>query len=277
MKLGTVSRNQIIGLILFLELVAVAAFVFYYVMPTNKKIEGVSTEINNMVRELRGIETTKKNLNELQTEVQQFNDELKRLEQHFKQELFITRTLMLLEVLAGNTRVDIVGFKPGGKDNRARRPSGAAQNQPRPEPPKAGGKNAKPVPGQGEKPAKQFNSAQEFKESKYELYVIGQFKNVYNFINELKDFPKLVVLDSIEISMDSSMGKNEGAGAPAAAMPGASQAGSLQVKMPLTFYVQSAEPLVKLGGEKGEQEESSAAAKGSQPAPGPGALPPAGE
>lgn len=274
MKLGTVSKNQVIGLILFLELVAIAAFVFYFVMPTNEKIEGVVTEINNMKRELRGIETTKKNLNELQTEVQQFNDELKRLEQHFKQELFITRTLMLLEVLAGNTRVDIVGFKPSGKDKqKARRPAGgeAAQNRPKPEAAQKGGdaKN-KPAPKQGNKPVKQFNAAQEFKETKYELFVVGQFKNVYNFINELKDFPKLVVLDSLEITADTTA--SEDAGAPVA---GAS-AGALQVKMPLTFYVQSAEPLVKMEGKDGE-DAAQAGGKGAEAQPGAGGNPPPGE
>jgi Tfp pilus assembly protein PilO len=256
MKLGTVSRNQLIGLILFLELVAAAAFVFYYIMPTNKKIGDVTTEINNMQRELRGIETTKKNLSDLQIEVQQYNDELKRLEQHFKQELFITRTLMLLEVLAGNTNVDIVAFKPNNqsKDARRSKPAAGAADKPTPAPAQKGGAK-KPEP---QKKVKSFNAAQEFTETKYELFLVGQFKNVYNFISELKDFPKLVVLDSLDMSADNS--DSGDAGATAA---GGSK-GALQVKMPLTFYVQSAEPLVKFGGE----DPGAATQEGAQPGQG---------
>lgn len=261
MKLGTISRNQIIGLVLFLEIVAAGLFIFYYVMPTNTKIGEVNKVIADMQREMRGIETTKKNLQELQREADEINRELARLEQQFKEELFITRTLMLLEVLAGNTNVDIVGFKPSSQSKgRAKKTSSAQQKPPAPNAAKPGAPAAAAKNQQSKK--KTFIATQEFKETKFELYLVGQFQNIYNFISELKDFPKLVVLDSIDMSVDES----SDAGAPTAG-----EKGSLQVKMPLTFYVQKSEPLVKLGG---QSDEEAAAQEGEQGPVDQGAPPP---
>ena len=260
MQLGTITRTQIFIMIIILELGLAGLFVYFSYMPTSQKITELDTVIKEKTSKVRRIETTKKELKDLENRVVELKKEISRLEQQFKEELFITRTLFLLEQLTLATKIDIVSFKPSAAVGAPAQPAaGATPAAPAAAPAANAGQPVAPG-GQAQKSAKMFNESQEFKKAAFDLDLMGNFSSLNNFLNELTTFPKLVVVDKIEITQQTQGSAPEQTGSATEQQPSK----LLQIKIPLTFFVQKQQSLVTVGGEKGAGAKEDKAKSGGR-------------
>lgn len=241
MQVGSLSRNHIIILAFILLAGLLGAFVYFYVMPENGKIKQLEIEIQEKQRKVREVETTKRALADLKVETDKLNMDIGRLEKFFSEDIYIPTTLQLLENLSKATNMELVSIKPSSNKQPAARPSPAAPGAAAP----AAGKpaaGAAGAPGQlGAKPKKVFNSAQEFRTTIIDIALIGNFKGLNDFLSELSWFPKLVVVNKIDLS------RSLNAGETGQKVVTPEERSKLQIKLPMTFYIQKKESLVNNG------------------------------
>lgn len=247
MQLGTITRNHIVGLIIFLELVLGGCFVWFYALPNNASIQELDKTIAEKQRKNREIEQTKRNLAEQQQEITKLKQELVHLEKFFSEEVYIPTTLKMLEELAQATQVDIISFKPAAAAAKGpARSAGAAGAATATTTAAATGTvRTAGAAGASKKPKKVFNKDDIYKTTVIDIALKAEFKSLYNFLLELSSFPKLVVVDKIEMSRDQVT-----AGTGVSAEQAAAASNKLQIKMPMTFYIQKKQSLVPISPEE---------------------------
>lgn len=241
MQVGSLSRNHIIILSLVLLAGLLGAFVYFYVMPENGKIKQLEIEIQEKQRKVREVETTKRALADLKVETEKLNMDIGRLEKFFSEDIYIPTTLQLLENLSKATNMELISIKPTASKQPTARPSTTAPGAAPPAAGKqaAGAPGAQGAPGQpGAKPKKVFNSAQEFRTTVIDVALIGNFKGLNDFLSELSWFPKLVVVNKIDLS------RSLNAGETGTKVVTPEERSKLQIKLPMTFYIQKKESLV---------------------------------
>ncbi len=248
MEVGSLSanRNLLIILLIILELAAGVVYFIYHYQPTQMELKELNAIVERKKREVREIEMTKRLLSEKRKEIERLKADIARLERFFPEEVFVPRVLVLLENLAEATHLKIqtikpglhgVGARPGATAPVAKRQAETAQVTP-PAAPGAAGKTTGTT--QAANPAAmKFDSTKEYKTIGVDFDVRGSFQNIYNFMNELTTFPKLVVVDTITMAPEGSAGKDsKGKSATRQNEPESGAYVELIVKMPLTFYIQ---------------------------------------
>jgi len=256
MEVGSLSanRNLIIFLIIILELVGGGYYYMFPLKANQQKLKDLNVVVEKKSREVREVEMTKKLLAEKRKEIERLKTEIARLERFFPEEVFIPRVLVLLENLAEATHLSIGTIKPGTQAAAGRRPgtppsavqkpAGAEMAQaptPTVGPAARGnravpGNPAAPGAGPGDKTATKFDSNREYKTINVDFDVKGTFQNISNFMNELTTFPKLVVVDTLDLTPSTKSGSDTNSQTEKEVEVGASA--ELAAKMPLTFYIQ---------------------------------------
>lgn len=240
MEVGSLSGNRNL-IVILLILLQIGASVYYYLQvyqPIVIKIEDRKQVMEKKRKDVREIELTKQLLEETKQEIERLKTDIARLEKFFPEDVFIPRVLVLIENLAIATHVDLDTIRPG-KGGNVRRGGTSGGAVPAPAANAAKGKAAQA----NTPPTLKFDEAGEYKTSEVSLKVRGTFQNIYNFMNELATFPKLVVVDKMTLS-----GKGSGAeGESGSEVEGAPETGrevevggyvELTADIPLTFYVQ---------------------------------------
>lgn len=240
MEVGSLSgnRNLIVVICILLEIGAAVFYYFQAYQPLVVTIEDKKQIMEKKRKDVREIELTKQLLEETKQEIERLKTDIARLEKFFPEEVFIPRVLVLIENLSIATHVEIETIRPG-KSGSVRRGATGAPTQPT-----GGPRTAPGAPGAAgaAKPPVKFNETDEYKTSEVSLKVKGTFQNIYNFMEELATFPKLVVVDKLNMSVDSASGEDgEGMGEGAPETGREVEVGGyveLSVDIPLTFYVQ---------------------------------------
>lgn len=246
----TATRNAIVILVLLLEIGACVAFYFYKYVPMQAEIERKEEIVEEKKRDVREIEMTKRLLTETREEIERLKSDIARLEKFFPQEVFIPRVLVLIENLAMATHVDIQYLKPraGGRAAAASQQSRASSNR-----------RAAPAPATGKTGEKtvEFNSSKEYSQSNIDFKINGSFQNIYNFMNELATFPKLVVVDRLSLNQQQSQTDETGATQEGSAETGLEieVGGYVEVSadLPLTFYIQKQDSSKMLSNASGQE------------------------
>ncbi len=246
MEVGSLSanRNLIIIVLLVLELACIPLFYFYKYVPMEDAIKEKEKIVEEKKRDVREIELTKRLLTETREEIVRLKADIARLEKFFPQEVFIPRVLVLIENLALATHVDINYIKPSSR--RAPKPNANSKAT-------AGARRAAPVPAAGNQKnqATKFDSNKEYAQSNVDFKIDGSFQNIYNFMNELSTFPKLVVVDHLSLTPQQSKEKSESESETG----GSAETGreievggyvKISANMPLTFYIQKQDTSKKL-------------------------------
>lgn len=242
MEVGSLSgnRNLIVVLLILME---IGASVYYYLQvyqPLVINIENRKQVMEKKRKDVREIELTKQLLEETKQEIERLKTDIARLEKFFPEQVFIPRVLVLIENLAIATHVDLDSVRPG-KAGSVRRGGTSGGAVPAPAANAAKGKAG--GAGGVEPPPLKFDEAAEYKTSEVSLKVRGTFQNIYNFMNELATFPKLVVVDRVNLSTKGSDANGE----DGSEVMGAPETGrevevggyvELSADIPLTFYVQ---------------------------------------
>jgi len=228
MQVGSLSanRNLIIVLVILLELGAGVYYFFsvYQTMEQTKRQKEQTVETKK--KEVREIELTKRLLAEERDIIGQLKADIARIEKFFPEEVFIPRVLVLIENLAMATHVEIDSIRP----TRARKRRASAARSGTARPAAASGK---------EKPL--FNPDKEFTTTDIDFKITGSFQNVYNFMDELATFPKLVVVDNLQITPQGDQEESETQSVVGKDRKKDIEIGGymeLDVQLPLTFYVQ---------------------------------------
>jgi len=260
MQVGSLSRNAVIGLILFIQAALIGAFFYWIYMPSSDAMKQLETEIQEKQRKVREVETTKRALADLRVEIDKLNLDISRLEKFFSEDIYIPTTLQLLENLSKATNMELISIKPAADKQATSRPNPATPGGAKaPAPGSATASVAvKPgVPGApgapGAKPKKTFNSDQEFRTTIVDVALIGDFKSLNEFLSELSWFPKLVVVNKLEVSRANSAGEK------GTKVVSPEEASKLQIKLPMTFYIQKKQSLV--GNEEENKKNNAQGAK----------------
>lgn len=261
MQVGSLSGNRNL-IVILLIIVEIGLGVYYYFTKYQEKVAEVEQKklvVEQMKKDVREVELTKQLLEETRQEIEKLKTDIARLEKFFPEDVFVPRVLVLIENLAIATHVDIESIRPGREMEPVRRggTSGGATPAPATGPVAGAPATTTPAPGApatpggGKAPVK-FNEADEYKTSQVDLKVKGTFQNIYNFMNELATFPKLVVVEKISLTGEAD-NKAEGSGKSGGGEEdesGAPETGKevevggyvmLSVDLPLTFYVQKKE------------------------------------
>lgn len=209
----------------------VAYFVYYY-QPQQLVLAEKVQIIEKKKREVREIELTKRMLEEAKEEIGRLKADIARLEKFFPEEVFIPRVLVLVENLAMATHVEIGYIRPSAV-GRGRRPTAAPSGAPA------------PAPVAGAAPERlTFNDKTEYRTSEIDFKINGTFQNIYNFMNELSTFPKLVVVDRLALTPAGGTAKGaeqEEGGAETGREIEVGGYIELSADLPLTFYIQTKE------------------------------------
>lgn len=285
MEIGSLSANKNI-LIVFLILIEIGLGVAYYMYkytPLKEDIVVKQKIRDDKKKQTREIELTKKLLRETKEEMERLKSEIARIEKFFPQEVFVPRVLVLVENLAIATHVNIKSVKPSSERSRKRGGADRAANAPvAPQggaapaaAPAAGAPGA--APGAETKKNKlKFDDKKEYSTSDINFTISGPFNNIYNFLNELTTFPKLVVVDNLSISSkkggDSKSEELTEAGRPSSPETGKEvemgNAISLEAEMPLTFYIQKVKsPDLVVGGGSAGAGTGTGTGAGANPPP----------
>lgn len=238
MEVGSISgnRNLLIALLLIAEIAGGTLYFIYHYQPNQARIQDLQKIVVQKNREVREIELTKRMLSEVRQEIERLKADISRLEKFFPEEVFVPRVLVLIENLADATHIKIESITPTA--GRRSPPAGAGvAEQPTPAAaPAAGGAQ----PAAAAKPgAIIFDSRKEYITTDIDFRAKGTFQNVYNFMNELTTFPKLVVVDTLTLTPEK--GKTGDTGASEESRQQEVEMGgyvTLSVSMPLTFYIQ---------------------------------------
>lgn len=238
MEVGSISgnRNLLISLLLIAEIAGWTLYFIYHYQPNQARIQDLQKIVVQKNREVREIELTKRMLSEVRQEIERLKADISRLEKFFPEEVFVPRVLVLIENLADATHIKIESITPATGRRSPTAGAGVAE-QPAPEAATAAG-GAQPAaaakPG-----AITFDSRKEYTTTDIDIRAKGTFQNVYNFMNELTTFPKLVVVDTLalrpEKEKEGETGASEESRQKEVEMGGYV---TLRVEMPLTFYIQ---------------------------------------
>ncbi len=225
MEIGSLSanRNLIIGFLCFVVLALAFAYGKFYYMPTQVKIQDLEKIVEKKERDVREIEMTRRLLSEKKQEIERLKVDIARLERFFPEEVFIPRVLVLIENLANATHLKVGSIKPakGAKRSKSSAKSGVAK-------PTASSAKAKTPTS--------FDSKKEYKTSAIDFKAKGTFQNLYNFMNELTTFPKLVVVDNLKLVPEND--NNEESSTDYGNEVEVGSYVDLAIDMPLTFYIQ---------------------------------------
>ncbi len=239
------TKNAIVLLLLIVQLGAAGLFYFYKYTPIQTQIAEKQKTVSDLKKQVREVEATKKQLDETIIEIGRLKAEIKRIEKFFPENVFVPRLLVLIENLALATHVDIETIKPktSGKSERAKPKTASAAKTPAATPtPKSTTPGAAPKPNN---PKLVFDQDKEYSTTDIDFSISGTFQNVYTFLNELATFPKLVVVNELEMSIDdSSSSDKQKIDEESQQKIEEKELGSqvtLSVKMPLSFYIQKAE------------------------------------
>lgn len=239
MQLGSINKTQIVILALILEIAAGVLFYFYFYVPKNNELKELLTVIEKKQRDKREIELTKRSLADTKREIEFLKAQIQRLEKFLPEEVHVPRVLVLIESLASATHLNINTIKPSASSAVAA-PGAVPGARP---PTSLGGPTAAAKPGAPAQAAGKltFNSTAEYRTSVIEFNVSGSFRSMYNFLRELSSFPKLVVVDNITAStrgQQTTGTKTQGASEKP-------KENSLDINMPLTFYIQQKAPQLR--------------------------------
>jgi Tfp pilus assembly protein PilO len=246
MEVGSLSgnRNLLLALWIIVVLGLGGAFYMYYYQPTQKQVQELETIVEKKKREVREIEMTKRLLAEVNQEIERLKVDIARLEKFFPEEVFIPRVLVLIENLAEATHITIDSIKPVSGASRSSSAPSSAAAQPAPAAAPAAAAAAAAKPG-----VLVFDAEKEYKTMDVDFKAKGTFQNIYNFMNELTTFPKLVVVNTISLSPLSTGGTNtEDKTETEQREIEVGESIELSADMPLTFYIQKQKAPEALAG-----------------------------
>lgn len=228
MQVGSLPayRNLIVIVLIVLELLGGGAYFYYVYQPTQDKIKEKQEIVQKKKREVREIELTRQLLAERKEEIERLKADIARIEKFFPEEVFVPRVLVLIENLALATHVEIENIRPSYQPTR--RSSAARSAAARPARASSQGEVA-------------FDSNKEFKTTEVDFKVNGSFQNIYNFMDELATFPKLVVVDRLQLTPAGGETQEETGRSGSAETGREIEVGGyveLNADLPLTFYVQ---------------------------------------
>jgi len=234
MQVGSLSENRNLLLVLWMIVALGLGVVFYiyYHQPAAVRVQELETIVEKKKREVREIEMTKRLLAEVRQEIERLKIDIARIEKFFPEEVFIPRVLVLIENLAEATHIRIESIKPEAGGRGGRPAAGASSVAPRPAPSAAATEK---------QAAALFDESKEYKTMTVDFRALGSFHNVYNFMNELSTFPKLVVVDRLSLNAKDTKGESSGDEREREIEVGGYV--ELTVEMPLTFYVQKQKSL----------------------------------